>query len=79
MRASVRNVLGDPKIIDATEKGHYWLLASALARFVELEGALPLSGKLPDMTSTTDFYITLQNIYQDKAHADLELFTTLLH
>jgi len=79
MRSSVKAVLADPKINDSNEKRHYWLLASALARFVEKEGALPLSGKLPDMTSTTDFYITLQNIYQDKAHADLEVFTTLLH
>jgi amyloid beta precursor protein binding protein 1 len=75
----VRAVLADPKIKDSNEKSHYWLLSSALARFVEKEGALPLSGKLPDMTSTTDFYITLQNIYQEKAHADLEEFTTLLH
>jgi hypothetical protein len=36
-------------------------LTTALSRFVEKEGGvLPLSGKLPDMTSKTEYYIRLQ-------------------
>jgi hypothetical protein len=31
------------------------------------------------MTATTEFYITLQNIYLQKAADDLALFTTFLH
>lgn len=63
MKDGLREVIEDPKIADSGEKGSFWLLASALAKFVEKEGTLPVSGKVPDMTSTTDFYITLQNIY----------------
>ena len=31
------------------------------------------------MTATTEFYITLQNIYLQKAADDMALFTTFLH
>jgi hypothetical protein len=35
-------------------------------------GAMPLEGTIPDMTSTTEFYMALQRVYQDKAAADAE-------
>jgi amyloid beta precursor protein binding protein 1 len=70
IRDSLREVLEDSKTDDSNEKNVFWQLASALKRFIEKEGTLPVSGKVPDMTSTTDFYITLQNIYQEKAKKD---------
>lgn len=59
LRDSVQEVLGDPKIHSTQEKSKYWLMAAALARFFKEFKALPLSGKLPDMTATTEFYINL--------------------
>ena len=46
------------------------MLCAALNIFYKNNKALPLSGSLPDMTSTTDYFLTLQNIYQDKAKKD---------
>ena len=62
LRDSVQELLDDAKIHNGGEKTTYWLLCSALSKFLAQEGALPLSGKLPDMTSTTEFYVTLQNM-----------------
>ncbi|KFD49405.1 hypothetical protein M513_09672 [Trichuris suis] len=58
----------DPK----SNRKSFWILAHALKCFVENEGdgRLPLRGSLPDMSSDTDLYIRLQNIYKEKAHAD---------
>jgi amyloid beta precursor protein binding protein 1 len=39
---------------------------------------MPLSGALPDMVSTTDFYLQLQQIYIEKAKKDVELMHTLV-
>ena len=62
IRDSVQDVLNDDKINDNNEKSPFWMLSAALSRFKSLTGALPLSGKVPDMTSTTDFFIQLQNL-----------------
>lgn len=62
MRESVQEIMNDPKVISPTEKSPFWLLAASLARFFDQEGSLPLSGKLPDMTSTTEYYITMQGM-----------------
>ena len=59
LRDTVSDVLTDPKVISTTEKSTFWLLVAALARFYDHCGALPLSGKLPDMTSTTEYYVDL--------------------
>jgi amyloid beta precursor protein binding protein 1 len=50
----------------------FWVAAEAVASFQAESRELPLSGALPDMTSTTDSYIQLQTIYQAKAKQDLE-------
>uniref|UniRef100_A0A7S3ANC6 NEDD8-activating enzyme E1 regulatory subunit n=1 Tax=Haptolina ericina TaxID=156174 RepID=A0A7S3ANC6_9EUKA len=51
----------------------FWLTAASVAAFVEAEGAgmLPLLGTLPDMTCSTETYVTLQNIYLQQAQADI--------
>lgn len=59
LRDSVREIFLDDKINSVTEKSTFWLLAIALARFYDATGVLPLSGKLPDMTATTEFYVSL--------------------
>jgi amyloid beta precursor protein binding protein 1 len=57
----------------------FWALAKGLAAFVTKEnGVLPLSGKLPDMTATTEMYIELQQLFRDKAEADQSSFSALV-
>lgn len=64
---------------DDHKRTHFWILVKALKEFsLQNDGFLPLSGELPDMDSTTENYITLQNIYKAKAQKDLESFTKIL-
>ena len=66
-------ILADPKASgNGPSSPIFWTAAEAVASFRAEHGALPLSGALPDMTSTTDSYIQLQVIYQTKAKQDLE-------
>jgi len=71
----VQAILRDEKA--ANLKGdkcdEFWALAAALREFVEHEGRgeLPLSGAIPDMTSDTTGYITIQRIYHEKAASDI--------
>lgn len=54
---------------------NFWVFIKALQSFlVKNDGKLPLSGVLPDMTADTPNYISIQNIYRDKARRDQELF-----
>jgi len=72
--SSVKSILNDPKATNITpESDKFWIMVSALKGFVDNEGKgfLPLRGSIPDMTSTTTTYITLQKLYQDKANADV--------
>ncbi|KAI8115121.1 Nedd8-activating enzyme E1 regulatory subunit [Lucilia cuprina] len=52
----------------------FWIMAKALKEFIEKDnnGILPLSGVLPDMTSDTESYINLQNIYRQQAMQDAD-------
>ncbi len=56
------------------DSSDFWLLARAVREFVTNEGCgrLPLRGSIPDMTSSSDIYISLQRVYQSKARKDLE-------
>eukprot|EP00941_MAST-03F_sp_MAST-3F-sp1_P000558 g558.t1 len=56
----------------------YWAMVAALKKFVAKFSQLPLSGDLPDMFSTTEMYIALQNVYQEKAKSDCAEFSALL-
>lgn len=40
----------------------FWILARAMADFVQKEGKLPLSGTLPDMKADSMSYVTLQKM-----------------
>ena len=62
LRGSVEDVLNDPKISDPKETSSFWLLAAALKKFYDVNKTLPVAGSLPDMTSTTDFYLELQKM-----------------
>lgn len=57
----------------------FWLYVRALSIFIqENDGFLPLPGVLPDMVTTTSSYVTLQNIYRDKAALDQHTFTQIV-
>lgn len=75
---AIQEILDDPKADSKEFHSTFWTLVSALKQFVAENGWLPVSGKVPDMTATSDFYITLQKIYQDKAKADRERLKSIL-
>lgn len=71
----------DPRVCDhsiSEETPLFWIFIKALSSFVELHGALPLPGTLPDMVSNTSNYVKLQEIYRRKALEDQEEFASIL-
>lgn len=48
----------------------FWIIAAAIKTFYNTHGALPLPGSLPDMKAQSADYISLQNIYKEKARKD---------
>lgn len=75
---AIQEILDDEKASGQEFHSNFWNLVSALKQFVEENGCLPVTGKLPDMTATSDFYITLQRIYQQKATEDRERISQIL-
>ncbi|GFR05999.1 NEDD8-activating enzyme E1 regulatory subunit [Trichonephila clavata] len=71
--SEIQGILNDPLCDNLTsESKPFWILAKALKEFVsnEGQGCLPVRGVIPDMTSDTQSYIKLQNIYKAKADED---------
>lgn len=74
----VQDALADPRAAVLTpESSAFWILVSALGRFVGKEGngQLPLDGSVPDMVGTAELFRELQLVYKAKAAADLAAFT----
>ncbi|KAJ8620915.1 hypothetical protein MRB53_029444 [Persea americana] len=70
--SNLRQIISDSLVeVDSTSPD-FWILVAALKEFIENEGdgEPPLEGSIPDMTSLTEYYISLQKIYQAKAEAD---------
>eukprot|EP00803_Ostreobium_quekettii_P003164 evm.model.scf_1431.4 EVM.evm.TU.scf_1431.4 scf_1431:28857-34969(-) len=65
--------LSDDCAVPSPSSSEFWILVAALKEFMESEGKghLPLEGSLPDMTSTTEFYLQLQNIYRERSQKDM--------
>jgi hypothetical protein len=57
----------------------FFVLLHTLSKYIAQHGATPLNGAVPDMTSMTDDYVELQNLYLNKSKADAAAFTTILH
>jgi len=76
--SEVQDILKDDKCNNLTKDSKkFWILSRALKEFVAKEGGgvyLPLSGVLPDISTTAPIYITLQKIYNAKAAEDCEAF-----
>ncbi|KAL9658119.1 hypothetical protein ABK040_013032 [Willaertia magna] len=78
----VLKVLNDDLCCNLTSHvDDFWLIAAAVKKFVENEGQglLPLQGRVPDMHSDTERYVTLQTLYKKKARADMEVVKKYLH
>lgn len=58
--------------------GDLQVLLSALSLYLKQYGQPPVIAKIPDMTSSTDLYIDLQNVYKQQADTDKANFKTIL-
>lgn len=67
--SELQRVLNDSAAEVNSSSSDFWVMVAALKEFIsnEGEGDVPLDGTIPDMTSTTDYYVALQKIYQEKA------------
>ncbi|KAK8954733.1 NEDD8-activating enzyme E1 regulatory subunit [Platanthera zijinensis] len=70
--SQLHQIINDSAVEVNSASSDFWILVAALKEFIENEGAgePPLEGSLPDMTSLTEFYVSLQKIYQAKAESD---------
>lgn len=73
---SVISIFNHPKLaeISVQNPSRFWLIIKALKEYVMLknDGCLPISGSIPDMTSSSEEYIRLQSIYARKAREDVD-------
>lgn len=62
---NVQKILSADQCVHLKDKNSFWIIAAALREFMDKEGngALPVRGSLPDMTSDSQRYIALQNVY----------------
>ncbi|CAJ1979051.1 unnamed protein product [Sphenostylis stenocarpa] len=70
--AELQQILNDSSAEVDSNSSDFWVLVAALKDFITNEGGgeAPLEGSIPDMTSSTEQYVHLQNIYHAKAEAD---------
>jgi len=72
--SNTQAILNDPKCANPPSDSKFWILAKAVKEFIENKeegnGYVPLPGAIPDMTATTNGYIAIQKLYQDKATRD---------
>ncbi|ONK74969.1 uncharacterized protein A4U43_C03F11960 [Asparagus officinalis] len=70
--SQLRQVINDSAAEVELTSSDFWVMVAALKEFVENEGdgEPPLEGSIPDMTSLTEYYVSLQKIYQAKAESD---------
>lgn len=78
----------DGKLALKSDDSNFYFLASALALYLGIQPTSngefsiakppPLSGAIPDMTSTTEMYVELQRLYQQQAESDAKQLKSLL-
>ena len=75
----VEELLNDPCAQNLhPASSNFWVPVKALQGFVQNEGngKLPLSGAIPDMSSSTESFTELQNLYRAKAAKDADAIKT---
>ncbi|KAL8732519.1 MAG: hypothetical protein Q9166_002733 [cf. Caloplaca sp. 2 TL-2023] len=71
--SGLRQVFDEPECREPQkDSANFWLVASAIQKFHEAQGSLPLPGALPDMKAQSKDYIQLQTIYRTKARQDVD-------
>ncbi|KAG2716997.1 hypothetical protein I3760_03G153800 [Carya illinoinensis] len=70
--SELQQILNDNRAEVDSNSSDFWVMVAALKEFIANEGSgeAPLEGSIPDMTSSTELYVNLQNIFQAKAEAD---------
>ncbi|KAK7263522.1 hypothetical protein RJT34_31113 [Clitoria ternatea] len=78
--SELQQILNDISAEVDSNSSDFWVLVAALKDFIANEGSgeAPLEGSIPDMTSSTEQYVNLQNIYQAKAEADFLVIERLV-
>ncbi|KAK7257545.1 hypothetical protein RIF29_31587 [Crotalaria pallida] len=78
--SDLQQILNDSSAEVDSSSSDFWVLVAALKEFIANEGGgeVPLEGSIPDMTSSTEQYVNLQNIYQAKAEADFLVMERLV-
>ncbi|KAE9593070.1 hypothetical protein Lal_00029118 [Lupinus albus] len=78
--SELQQILNDNSAEVDSSSSDFWVLVAALKEFIANEGGgeAPLEGSIPDMTSSTEQYVNLQNIYQAKAEADFLVMERLV-
>ncbi|GMH45533.1 hypothetical protein BSKO_13490 [Bryopsis sp. KO-2023] len=73
--SEVKALLDDESAAPGPKSSNFWILIAALKEFVEGEGngLLPLEGSVPDMVSTTDFYLEVQRVYRSRANYEASI------
>ncbi|MED6147620.1 NEDD8-activating enzyme E1 regulatory subunit axr1 [Stylosanthes scabra] len=76
----LQKILNDSSSEVDSNSSDFWVMVSALKEFIANEGGgeAPLEGSIPDMTSSTEQYVNLQNIYLAKAEADFLVMEQLV-
>uniref|UniRef100_W5MCD9 NEDD8-activating enzyme E1 regulatory subunit n=1 Tax=Lepisosteus oculatus TaxID=7918 RepID=W5MCD9_LEPOC len=71
--STVEDIFNDEQCKNITSQSpSFWMMARAVKEFVEKEGggSLPVRGTIPDMIADSDKFISLQNVYREKAKQD---------
>ncbi|ETO05567.1 hypothetical protein RFI_31831, partial [Reticulomyxa filosa] len=78
----VMEVLTDKKgEVLTKDSSHFWICVRALRDFMEHEGKgfLPVSTNIPDITTDPKSYVTLKNIYKERANKDRDTILKYVH
>lgn len=77
LSSSVREVFEySPNELEA--ESSFWIITEAVKKFYIKYSALPLPGSVPDMKAQSKIYVTLQNLYKQKAREDVAKVTSLI-
>ncbi|KAG9160542.1 hypothetical protein Leryth_026142 [Lithospermum erythrorhizon] len=73
--SNLKQIISDSCAEVDSNSSDFWVMVAALQEFISNEGGgeAPLEGSIPDMTSSTELYVSLQKIYQAKAEADFNV------
>lgn len=76
---NLQSLFADSKTLKADAGSETkWILAKSLKDFYSQHGELPLNGTIPDMTSTTDLFVQVQQCYNEQSKLDYNEFSSLV-